>query len=51
MILLSGPTSSGKTTASRILAEGLTRGGNRAVRISLDDFKITRKVCLFAASF
>ena len=38
VILLSGPTSSGKTTASRILAEGLTRGGNRAVRISLDDF-------------
>ena len=38
VILLSGPTSSGKTTASRILAEGLTRGGNRAVRIALDDF-------------
>lgn len=38
VILLSGPTSSGKTTASRILAEGLTRNGNRAVRISLDDF-------------
>lgn len=38
VILLSGPTSSGKTTASRILAEGLSRNGNRAVRISLDDF-------------
>lgn len=38
VILLSGPTSSGKTTASRVLAEGLTRNGNRAVRISLDDF-------------
>ena len=31
-------TASAKTTASRILAEGLTRNGNRAVRISLDDF-------------
>ena len=30
VILLSGPTSSGKTTASRILSEGLGRGGHIA---------------------
>ena len=43
VILLSGPTSSGKTTASRILAEGLGRNGHKACRISLDDFYKDRK--------
>ena len=38
IILLSGPTSSGKTTASRILADGLSQDGSRSGRISLDDF-------------
>ena len=43
VILLSGPTSSGKTTASRILAEGMGRNGHKACRISLDDFYKDRK--------
>lgn len=43
VILLSGPTSSGKTTASRILSEGLGRGGHKACRISLDDFYKDRR--------
>ena len=38
IILLSGPTSSGKTTASRILSDGLSQDGSRSGRISLDDF-------------
>ena len=36
IILLSGPTSSGKTTASRILSDGLSQDGSRSGRISLD---------------
>jgi uridine kinase len=38
IVLLSGPSSSGKTTASRMLAAGLSRDGSRSCRISLDDF-------------
>ena len=38
IVLLSGPSSSGKTTASRLLAAGLSRDGSRSCRISLDDF-------------
>lgn len=37
-LLLSGPSSSGKTTTSNIIIEKLQKLGKRAIRVSLDDF-------------
>ncbi len=39
-VLLSGPSSSGKTTTTKIIAQKLQKAGVRAVKISLDDFFI-----------
>ncbi len=39
-ILVSGPSSSGKTTATKIIAKKLNERGVRAIKISLDDFFI-----------
>ncbi len=38
IILLTGPSSSGKTTTANLLVDDLAALGRRAVRISLDDF-------------
>ena len=38
LLLLAGPSASGKTTTARKIAEALAAGGVRAHRISLDDF-------------
>lgn len=42
IILLTGPSSSGKTTTANLLVEDLAALGRRAVRISLDDFYRSR---------
>lgn len=42
-ILLAGPSSSGKTTTSRLLTETLRENGYDAVPISLDDFFVERE--------
>ena len=39
-LLLSGPSSSGKTTTSNIIVKKLEKHGIRAIRVSLDDFFI-----------
>lgn len=42
VILLSGPSSSGKTTTSKIFIEGLKTRGIEAVTVSTDDFFVDR---------
>ncbi len=42
IVMLAGPSSSGKTTTAAKIAEGIKRGGRNAYRISLDDFYLNR---------
>ncbi len=42
IVMLAGPSSSGKTTTAAKLAEGITKRGKNAYRISLDDFYFNR---------
>jgi len=44
-LLLSGPSSSGKTTTAKIISKKLQRRGKRAIVISLDDFFIDLDKC------
>lgn len=44
-LLLSGPSSSGKTTTSNIIIKKLEKKGKRAIRVSLDDFFIDLDKC------
>ena len=44
IVLLCGPSSSGKTTTANLLVSDLSALGRRAVRISLDDFYRNRDV-------
>ena len=44
-LLLSGPSSSGKTTTSNIIIKKLKKKGKRAIRVSLDDFFIDLDKC------
>ena len=42
IVMLAGPSSSGKTTTALKLAEGIAERGKNAFRISLDDFYLNR---------
>ena len=42
IVMLAGPSSSGKTTTAMKIAEGITKKGKNAFRISLDDFYLNR---------
>ena len=42
IVMIAGPSSSGKTTFCKLLSEQLERNGVRAHRISMDDFFIDR---------
>lgn len=42
IVMLAGPSSSGKTTTALKIAEGITKRGKNAYRISLDDFYLNR---------
>lgn len=42
LVMLAGPSSSGKTTTARLLKEKLAQKGRRASVISLDDFYLTQ---------
>lgn len=42
IVMLAGPSSSGKTTTAMKIAEGITKKGKNAYRISLDDFYYDR---------
>lgn len=44
-ILLSGPSSSGKTTTANFIIKKLQKKGKRAIRVSLDDFFIDLDKC------
>ena len=44
-LLLSGPSSSGKTTTANIIIKKLQKKGKRAIRVSLDDFFIDLDKC------
>ena len=44
-LLLSGPSSSGKTTTSNFIIKKLQKKGKRAIRVSLDDFFIDLDKC------
>lgn len=44
-LLLSGPSSSGKTTTANIIINKLNKRGKRAIRVSLDDFFIDLDKC------
>lgn len=44
-LLLSGPSSSGKTTTANIIIRKLKECGKRAIRVSLDDFFIDTDKC------
>ena len=44
IIMLSGPSASGKTTTSLKLKQGLERRGIRAITISMDDFFLPREL-------
>ena len=44
-ILLSGPSSSGKTTTANFIIKKLKKKGRRAIRVSLDDFFIDLDKC------
>ena len=44
-ILLSGPSSSGKTTTANLIIKKLEKKGKRAIRVSLDDFFIDLDKC------
>ena len=44
-LLLSGPSSSGKTTTANIIINKLKKKGKRAIRVSLDDFFIDLDKC------
>lgn len=42
IVMLAGPSSAGKTTTALKIAEGITKRGKNAYRISLDDFYLNR---------
>lgn len=42
IVMLAGPSSAGKTTTALKFAEGITKRGRNAYRISLDDFYLNR---------
>ncbi len=44
IVMLAGPSSSGKTTTASILSRGISRLGGRAYTVSLDDFYHPRSV-------
>ena len=44
-LLLSGPSSSGKTTTANIIIRKLKEEGKRAIRVSLDDFFLDLDKC------
>ena len=44
-LLLSGPSSSGKTTTANFIIKKLQKNGKRAIRVSLDDFFIDLDKC------
>ena len=44
LVMLAGPSSSGKTTTAKLLAAEFTRRGRRALTVSLDDFYLGRDV-------
>ncbi len=44
IIMLAGPSSSGKTTTARVLSEMINRLGGKAYTVSLDDFYLPRNV-------
>ena len=44
LVMLAGPSSSGKTTTARLLAEEFARRGRFALTVSLDDFYLGRDV-------
>ena len=44
IVMLAGPSSSGKTTTASILSRGINRLGSRAYTVSLDDFYHPRSV-------
>lgn len=48
VVLLAGPSASGKTTTASMLAEGLARRGHTAYAVSLDDFFLPQDNCLDA---
>ena len=44
LVMLAGPSSSGKTTTASLLAEGIRKAGRSAMVISLDDFYLGKEV-------
>ncbi len=44
LIMLAGPSSSGKTTTANLIAEGIRKAGRSAMVISLDDFYLGNEV-------
>ncbi len=44
LVMLAGPSSSGKTTTAKLLAEGIRKKGRSAMVISLDDFYLGSEV-------
>lgn len=44
IIMLAGPSSSGKTTTAKFLSEAINRLGGKAYTVSLDDFYLPRSV-------
>lgn len=44
LVMLAGPSSSGKTTTANLLAEGIRKEGRGATVISLDDFYLSSEV-------
>ena len=45
-LLLSGPSSSGKTTTANIIIDKLKKQGKKAIRVSLDDFFLDLDKCV-----
>lgn len=43
-VFVSGPTSSGKTTSSRLLSERLTASGRRTIPVELDDYYLPQQL-------
>lgn len=44
IVMLAGPSSSGKTTSAKFLSEAINRLGGKAYTVSLDDFYLPRSV-------